>query len=262
MSLQAQSETRANPTRIVTAPFIVAVTLLGVAVLLAGPVAGWLQIKHGKKALPLRALFSQLDESAIAPYRVVRREILDPSTIEALGTDRYLSWVLQDTSVPAKDPLRHARLLVTYYSGGHNLVPHTPDVCYIGGGYRSAQPHENLSIEVPALGSGASEVPIRVCTFAKTALFDHQQMSVIYTFHCNGRFSATRTRVRVLINSPMNTYAYFSKVEVSFPGATRAENVKGGEKLFDRLLPELVRNHWPDFENAERAARGRSADGG
>jgi hypothetical protein len=262
MSLQKQFETPANPTRIVTAPFVVAVTLLGIAVFLAGPVAGWLQIKHGKKALPLKAPLSQLNESAIAPYRVVQREILDPSLVEALDTDRYLSWVLEDTSVPAADPLRQARLLVTYYSGGHNLVPHTPDVCYVGGGYRPAQPHENLSVEIPALGSGASKVPIRVCTFAKTAVFDHQHVSVVYTFYCNGWFSATRTRVRVLINSPINTYAYFSKVEVSFPRATRAENIKGGEKLFDRLLPELVRNHWPDFEKAERAASEPSADGG
>jgi hypothetical protein len=239
---------------------LVAVILLVAAAILAGPVARRLNLKEGKKALPLRAPLSGLDERAIAPYRVKARHLLDPAIVEALGTDRYIEWSLEDTSVPPGAPLREANLFVTYYSGGHHLVPHTPDVCYLGGGYVQAQPHEITEFEVATRGS-PSRVPVRVCTFAQTEVFDHREFSVVYTFHCNGQFVATRTGVRLLINDPRNTYLYFSKIEVNFPGATRAQAVEGAGKLFEVVLPVLVRDHWPDFEAEERAANRQAAGG-
>ena len=144
---------------------------------------------------------------------------------------------------------------LTYDSGGNNLVPHTPDVCWVGGGYEPAQPHENVDLDTPSLLANRSSVPGRVCTFAKTAMRNRSKQTVVYTFHCNGRFVATRTGVRILVNTPTNRYAYFSKVELTFPGATRAQSVEGAGMLFDRLLPALVRDHWPDFQAAEKAAR-------
>ena len=51
----------------------------------------------------------------------------------------------------------------------------------------------------------------------------------------------------------MNRYAYFSKVELTFPSATRAQSIEGAGMLFSRLLPALVDEHWPDFEAAEDA---------
>lgn len=246
---------------IVTPPFLVAVALLVAAAGLAGPVANWLQIKQGKRPLPLKTPLNALDEKSMTPYRVLRRNELEPPVVEALGTEMYISWMLEDTSVSGNDPLRYAHLLISYDTGGHNLVPHTPDVCWLGGGYEPAQPHENVEIDVPSLWDGSATadrshtVPIRVCTFVKTALRNRREESVIYTFHSNGRFVATRTGVRVLINDLTNTYAYFSKVEVSFPKATRTQSIEGAKKLFDRLLPLLIRNHWPDFTAAEKKAR-------
>lgn len=240
---------------LVTRPFVVAVILLATAATLAGPVARWMRFKQGKRPLPLRASLNSLDEKALSPYRVVRRTVLEPVVVEALGTERYLSWTLEDTSVPAGDPLRFANLLVTYYSGGHNLVPHTPDVCWLGGGYQPAQPHENVEIDLDSPESEALRVPVRVCTFGKTTLQNRVKQSVIYTFYCNGEFVCTRTGVRLLMNQLTTTYAFFSKVEVSFLTATRAEGVEGAKKLFGRILPLLIRNHWPDFEGAEEDAR-------
>jgi len=159
-------------------------------------------------------------------------------------------------------------LLVTYYSGGHNLVPHTPDVCYLGAGYQPGRAHENVTLSVPELGAAGAKLWVRVLTFVKTAIFDRQDVSVVYAFHCNGRFVETgafvdpRTAVRLLLNDPANTYAYFSKVEVSFPRATREQSLKGAAKLFGAVLPVLVKEHWPDFEAAESAARTGVAAGG
>ena len=90
---------------------------------------------------------------------------------------------------------------------------------------------------------------------SKFAVQNRAKHTVIYTFSCNGRFVAARNWVRTLINTPTNQYAYFSKVELTFPFATRAESVVGAGRLFDRLLPALVGDHWPDFEAAEQAAR-------
>lgn len=255
MSLRENHSPGDCRSRIVTPPFVVAVILLAAAAILAGPVGNWMRIKHAKRALPLRAPLSTLDEAAIAPYRVVERHVLEPVVVEALGTDRYLSWTLEDTSVGLDDPLRYATFLVTYYSGGRNLVPHRPDVCYLGEGYEPAQPHGNLKIDVPSLVPGSTALPVRACTFVKTALRNRTKLSVVYTFHCNGRFVATRTGVRVLLNDLTSTYAYFSKVEVSFPRATRAQCVQGAGKLFARVLPTLIADHWPDFEAEEEAAR-------
>lgn len=245
---------------VVTPPFLLAVVLLGVAVVLAGPVSDWMDIKREKLALPLRLPLDALDEASIAPYRVVVRDVLEPAIIEALGTDQYLSWYLVDTSVAENDPLRHAALIVTYDSGGTNLVPHTPDVCRLGAGYQPAQRHENTSVELDGLDAERRAVPVRLCTFAKTDVFQREKVSVVYTFFCNGRFVATRSGVRVLINDLSAAHSFFSKVEVSFPGATRSQCLDGARKLLNRVLPVLVSNHWPDFQSAEEEIRRQRAD--
>lgn len=255
MSLSTAVSVPGERSRFLTPPFVLAMVMLGTASILVGPVARWMDFKPAKAAIPLRAPLGAMDVTAIHPYRVVHRHVLESTIVEALGTDQYLSWSLEDTSVPPSDPLRRALLFVTYDTGGQNLVPHTPDECRLGAGYQPARPHENLEVEVPSLRSGRTKVPIRVCTFMKTAVFNREEMSVVYTFHCNGRFVASRTGVRLLFHDPKDTYAYFSKVEVSFPGATREQTVVGAVKLFDRVLPVLVNNQWPDFEAAEQAAR-------
>lgn len=237
-------------------PFVTAVVLLGIAVVLSGPVAGWMNLRLAKEPIQLRRPLDALDAHNLRPYRVVNRQILDAAIEEALGTSQYVSWTLEDTRVKPGDPLRFAHLFITYYTGGGSLVPHTPDVCYLGAGYQPAQPHENMELRVSSLDLIGRKLPVRVCTFAKTAIFDHQQMSVVYTFHCNGRFAATRTRVRILLNDPAARFAYFSKVEASFLGATRAETVEGAKKLFTRILPLLVEYHWPDIEETNRRAVG------
>jgi len=235
-----------------TAPFVIAVVLLGSAGLLTGPVAARLNLRMNKSAIPMKKPLNTLDVTALAPYGEVERHVLDDPIVEALGTDQYISWTLQDLSLPVGDPLRWVSLLVTYDTGGHNLVPHTPDECRLGSGYQPAQPHENLRFPASQPAGGSREFPVRVCTFAKTAVFNRENVTVVYTFHCNGQFAATRDHVRLLFNAPRSRHAYFSKVEVSFPRATREQSLTGAKKLMDRLLPELAAKHWPDYEAAER----------
>ncbi|MFQ5589717.1 MAG: exosortase-associated EpsI family protein [Phycisphaerae bacterium] len=244
----------------ITPPFAVAVVVLGASAWLSGPFADWMKFKRDKEPLPLKAPLTMLHTAALTPYKVLDRKILQPEIVDALGTEEYILWTLEDTSLPRDDPLRFASLFVTYYTGKRSRVPHTPDVCYLGSGYEPAQPHEFAATTVASLGPGESEVPVRVCTFAQTAVFNRREHTVVYTFHCNGRFVARRSAVRLLVNDPLTGHAYFSKVEVSFPAATRAQSLLGAKRLFERALPALVRDHYPDFEAAERGEAGLFPD--
>lgn len=231
--------------------FILAVVLLGSAAVLSGPVSSRLKFTQEKDALPLRKPFDLLDASKLGPYRVTDRLVFEPVVVEALGTDQYLMWRLEDTRLEAGDPLRVAQVFVTYYTGGGNLVPHTPDVCYLGSGYQPKQAHENVEVGVP----GRSEpIPMRLLTFERTAIFDRSDFSVTYTFHCNGAFTETRSGVRILTGDPRARYAYFSKIELSFPRASRDETQEGAARVLEYLLPVLLADHFPDYERAEREA--------
>jgi len=243
-----------SSTRIVTPPFVVAVVLLGLAAIVSGPVGSWMEFRLTKAALPLRKPLAALDVAAIHPYRLLKRHTLDPAIVDVLGTTRYVLWGLEDTSVAPSDPLRWATLFVTYYSGGRDLVPHVPDECMLGAGYQAFGTHENKDVILPALMETYPDVPVRVCTFVRTSIHNRSKLTVVYTFACNGTFSATRNGVRLLTGDPRNRHAYFSKVEVSFPGATREQSVAGAKKLFDTVLPVLLRDHYPDFLAAEESA--------
>jgi hypothetical protein len=234
--------------------FLITLVMLGSAAVIAGPLANHLRLQRLKDPIELRQPLTQLDEAKLGPYEVTLKQLLDHTVVEALGTEDFISWNLEDRSVREDDPLRFANLFVTYYTGGHRLVPHTPDVCYVGGGHEPAQPHENAVLTIDSLGPESVEVPIRVLTFRRTAVFDEARMSVVYTFNCNGGFTSRPQQVRMWVNAPTTKYAYFSKVEVSFPGATREETVEGARKLLSYALPALIDDHWPDFEAAEAAA--------
>ena len=251
-------------------PFLVAVGLLLCSALLAGPVASVLGYTRIKQRLELKAELNAVEVEKLAPYSLRRvgehdgKILLPREIVDALGTNQYLSWKLEDTSLPKNDPLRFVDLNVTYYSGGHNLVPHTPDACMAGGGYNPVR-LEHTGVDVPGLGLADDRLPVRDCAFGRTKVFKEEHVEVIYTFYCNGRFVASRDAVRVLLNNPRDTYAFFSKVEVSFPGSSHEENIRGAEKLLARLLPVLLEDHWPDFEAAELAAdasTGKAGAGG
>lgn len=241
--------------RLFTPHFVVMVILLGAAAILAGPVGRAMDLRQVKAALPLRQPLSALRSEAIRPYSVEERLTLEPAVVEALGTSDYVFWKLRDTSVPLTDPLAHPRLFVTYYTGGRHIVPHTPDQCFLGAGYEPVGTHENRNIPISKLGERFPEIPIRICTFLRTAIFNREELTVVYTFGCNGEFAETRNKVRVWTNDPRAHHAYFSKVEVHFPGASREDSVRGAAKLFNQVLPVLMSEHWPDFAAAEQAAR-------
>ena len=242
-------------------PFLLACVVLGIAAFGISPV---LMARGGmgvKEPLPLRRPLGKLAQARLGPYRWIAREqrILPAAVEDELGATDYIDWQFEDTTIEdARDPVSHVRLFVTYYTGGRNLVPHTPDVCYLGQGYEPTE-KQNLDIEVDTLGE---TIPIRALTFERSAIFGQDRPTVVYTFHCNGDFAATRTAVRYRINAPQDRHAYFCKIELTFGSqtsvphnATRAESVEAAKKFLNYILPPLLNNHLPDWEAARQASQ-------
>ncbi|MCA9250504.1 MAG: exosortase-associated EpsI family protein [Phycisphaerae bacterium] len=232
-------------------PFLLACAMLLGAHFLVGK-----QFAHPgeKKMLELRKPFGQMNKDDLGNYRFKTNLNISPEVEDALGAKDYLSWLFVDSSVKdTQDPLRYIRLFVTYYSGGRDLVPHTPDECFLGAGYQAIE-KENMTMPLPSLGI---DMPIRVLTFQKSDVYGRDKPTVLYNFHCNGEFTETRNGVRSRINSPLNEYAYFCKIEVSFGGSSRdigspgrAESIQAAQKFLDAVLPRLVNDHLPDWEAA------------
>ena len=244
-----------------SAPFVLCVLVLATGAIGQTALVQWLKIVTYKAPLPLRKPLSRLDPERLSPYKLVHAGKLTATMEETLGTDQYIDWVLADASVQrATDPRRVVHLSATYYTGKPSLVPHTPDVCRVAAGYLPYQAHENRVVEVPALGPDGGEIPVRICTFVKTAISGGDTPTVVYTFHANGEFQADRQKVRNVLTRIRDKYAYFSKVEVSFGGNQcqprslgREESIVSAAKLFNTILPVLIEEHWPDWEAAEKA---------
>jgi hypothetical protein len=214
-----------------------------------------LEVHFRKLPVPLQRQLDQLDTSKLLPeYEFVARHAIQPDVLGELGTDKYLNCVLRDTARPKSSRQGYARVFVTYYTGDPGQVPHVPDVCYLGGGF-VRQDSRKLSLDVPALGDGGRDIPIRIMSFSKQGLTDQQNVLVLYVFSANGSFECDRQRLRLLLGDPRERYAYFSKVEVSISAAGSGQaQIDEGMKLLRKLLPVLVNDHWPDWEQVTEKA--------
>lgn len=238
-------------------PFLLALLVLAAAAFGVTPLVNRRSGTAVKEALPLRRPLGEMKKEGFGPYTFRQANVLAKSMEDALGTQEYLDWVFEDTSVkPVSNPLRWARLFITYYTGGRDPVPHVAEECYLGSGYQETKA-EDLALEVPGLGRS---IPVRALTFQRTSIFDRDEPTVVYTFHCNGDFAARRNQVRYRIASLHGRYAYYAKIEVSFGrpdsrphNPTREEAVAGARKLLNYVLPELLTNHLPDWEAAARS---------
>ncbi|MBN1344558.1 MAG: hypothetical protein JXQ73_17845 [Phycisphaerae bacterium] len=243
--------------------FLVCVIALGTC-LVGVQALIWSGFQLSKERVDLKAPLTSLNEKALAPYRVVASDRIPKEEVEALGTEEYIRWRLEDTSISNRnDPLRWPTLFVTYYSGTPDQVPHVPEECFLGGGLQQEGGGENTTIKVPGLRpKDDDEVPVRILTFRKTSLIGGDWVpAVVYLFSVNGEFKATRTDVRVTLSNPFERYGYFSKVEVSFTrrqgGAGDIEVIrKAAEKLLRKVLPVLVHDHLPNWPPEEAPAKG------
>lgn len=212
-----------------------------------------------KEPLALRKSLDSLDSTALSPYEVTALpKIQDEAVEEALGTQDYIQWKLLNTDLDLNHPFCSGNLFVTYYTGNPDLVPHVPDWCYVGGGGVIEMKRE-VNITVPGCGleDRGDQLRIRVLKIRipQGVGGDAVYMLVSYVFNVNDTYACTRTEVRLKQRDWRDRYAYFSKVEVWFDqGADRSleENLSALEDIYQKVLPVLYSEHWPDWEAAGR----------
>ena len=208
-----------------------------------------------KEPLLLKKPISDLDKSNLAPYKVVAKsKIENQDIINTLGTEDYIQWTLEDTSVPAESKTRLCTLFITYYSLP-DIVPHRPEECYIGGGLQGIK-FETITLNA-IQGLYERQIKTRYLVFADTksnaSLSEASSFPILYTFNANGKYG-DRDDVRKALNKNLfGKFSYFSKVEWKFfnrtPGQisypNKQEALAASEKLLAVILPVLEKEYWP-----------------
>ncbi|MBN1361609.1 MAG: hypothetical protein JW993_13505 [Sedimentisphaerales bacterium] len=242
--------TRTNSTFLQPA-FVICVAVLTMAVASMSIATRTLGVYLEKEPLPLQKSFDLLDESALAPYRVVSKQTIDNTeVIESLGTTDYIQWVLEDPNEPEASPVRRMLLFVTYYPTP-DRVPHVPEECYTGSGYPRLETEDVRLLTGP--GSQTRSIPARYLLFGSSgreAFLMAGRFPVLYFFRVNGRYEGKRDDARAALNQNIfGRHSYFSKVELAFnqalTGPTREQAIAATERLLSVVLPILEREHWP-----------------
>lgn len=208
-----------------------------------------------KEPAYLKRPFDDLNEERLWPYRVVPdgKRTLPPEVTEELGTRQYLEWVLKAEGPLTEGPpfTGQYHVLVTYYTGQPDQVPHIPDRCQIAAGYSPAG-SKRLNMELDYHGQ-KMPVPLRMSTFSKKTRLGSDARTVFYTFFVNGQFEEERTRVRLRLGRIGERYAFYSKVEVSLhPSPPGERAAKVSQAFLHKLLPVLLEDHWPDWPIPEQ----------
>ncbi|MFA5252474.1 MAG: hypothetical protein WC454_07810 [Phycisphaerae bacterium] len=199
-----------------------------------------------KDPSPLKKSLDLLDETSLAPYKVVSKDKIESGDIvESLGTENYIQWLLEDLNAPPDSTVRYCSLFITYYELP-DKVPHVPEECYMGSGF------QRLASDSVTIGLGAREIPVRYLVFTSTSSDYWQkttQFPVLYLFRVNEDYGNSREDVK---------HSYFCKVEWKFfntgLGAAgrrgnvypaKEEAVAASQKLLSVILPILEKEHWP-----------------
>lgn len=211
-----------------------------------------------KMPVPLQKTLDELDASKLVPFELVKaQKIENEDVLEELGTEDYIQWELEDTSLKANNPLRRVRLDITYYTGDPGKVPHVPEVCYLGSGGRIK---ERIDREIHVLKANTKndKIPVRLLDIELNSQFGQLNRVVVYFFKVNDTYRCDRNQVRRAQNNLHDKYAYFSKVEVSIlhTGPISHEDALAtAEKLHQKLVPILLAEHWPKWENLNETAK-------
>jgi hypothetical protein len=233
--------------------FVACVIILAVSIAGLETTAQWFGLQFKKQPVPLKRPLSRMDKAKLAPYRFLAANTIDAEVVDALGTEEYLSWHLEDPRIADKNnSLRYAQLFVTYYTGKPDQVPHVPDMCYTGGGF-TEKSATNLTFPVPALGDLGKAVPVRALTFEKPGMMGGQTPTVLYLFSVNSELKADRTGVRTVLAHPLERFGYFCKIEVRFggnglPDPLPEKAIEASQDLLSVVLPVLYEDHFQDWD--------------
>ena len=230
-----------------------------VLVLAAAGIGMTITMKHlgiilKKDPLPLRESLEFLDEANLTPYHVVppKLKITNDEILEALGTEDYIQWIMEDTEQPPTSPAKRCLLFITYYSLP-DRVPHVPEECWTGGGYQRLR-SEDVRLNIDNMSDCNVNIPAKYLVFgSKTANLSQSGIRVpnVYFFRVNGQYAGSREEARIALNKNLfGKHSYFCKVELVFNAGSAAPNkeetIGASEKLLCVILPILEQKHWPD----------------
>lgn len=245
--------------------FIVCVAVLLTAAVAKEAVIRTLGVQMIKQPIELQHPLDEMKGEVLAPYSVKdKAKIQNQDVIESLGTNQYLQWILEDSEAESSSPTRYCSLFITYYTGNPDMVPHVPDECYVGGG-NERKSGQTVTLEIPGTDP-MRKIGFQYVIFGRIgdSVMTEGNFSVQYFFHANGKYCPDRTQTRLVLGSNwFNKYSYFCKVEWKFYGVDsfgyvypdKDQTLEASQKLLTRLLPELEKNHWPDWETVNANER-------
>lgn len=209
---------------------------------------GWFTLV--KKPLPILRPLSDLDAGRLAPWRVVRANVLSADMIQEMGTAEYLDCEVENPQ-SGFGAGKSVQILVTYYTGVTDQVPHVPEECYVQGAF-SLEKNESMNLELKGLGR---TIEARRLLFAPPGSMLERGVNAkktVYYFFCvNGEYMASRNEVRSKMLNPREKHLYYSKVELAIVdrgGMTPAAMDQAASELLDALTSELAARHWPPAE--------------
>jgi len=212
----------------------------------------WLE----KEPIGLKKPLTELSNENFGPFTVVKQiQIESQDVIDSLGTDDYVQIVLADGEAEPGSPCASFMLFITYY-GKADSVPHVPEECYTGGGFRK-DISVPVSFHLSADERPERKIPGRYVTFKRansTMSTSEISFPVLYLFSVNCEYANTRTQARYMLGKNIRgKHSYFSKVEMVFNQTQnppeQQDAVKTCEKLLKVLLPVLEKSYWPDAKD-------------
>jgi len=211
-----------------------------------------------KEAVPLKKPLAQFDVRALGPRyekhpATDRIEPISEDMIDSLGTREYTQFFLIDTQAGRTERTRVAHVFITYYTGRPDMVPHVPDECYAAGGYQVVGTNTE-TVAVSGVGAPHDALPVVVVRALappsrRRSTDSSGEIAVTYFFHANGDYVTTRDGVRLKLSNPLQRYAYYAKIEISFSddslvnNAGPADTLRALPPLLQVLLPRLLEDH-------------------
>lgn len=236
---------RETPSTKSTLVFGISAAVLLVAAVGLRPTIDALRTRYTKSTIELRRPLDMFNTSELPSFRRAPDDTfmtLLPSSAEALGTDQYAMFNLQEKGSTGREG--HTVLLLTYYSNPGDKVPHTPEVCYrqTGGIVRDLK---HRTVPTPGLGPDTPEI------YARTLYLEqaHSRAAIAYCFCANGDFVSDRVGARLRIAWPGDKYVYFSKVEAVSrfeQDSEKEEAMRRSERLLAEAMPLLIEKHFPE----------------
>jgi len=182
---------------------------------------------------------------------ILRKDVMETlgvgTSFDELRRDRrrsnwYVSRIYRDTRKNSR--YLYWQLMVTYYTGGMDRVPHVGERCLVAGGL-TVTASERVDFKVPAARSPwDTSLPFRRVQYERPGGPDMRDMqhAEYYTFSLNGRPEDSWTSVRRELAKPWRKYCYFAKIQFRPIGEVRDVAVADecAQDFLNYMLPGML----------------------